>query len=67
MSILSNNGPEILAMYFCIIPEEHVHEFDGSVAYPHGQGFIAAASINLQGYVSDIFTRAIVTNPSSRG
>ena len=67
MSILSNNGPEILAMYFWIRPEEQLQEFDGSVAYPHGQGFIAVASINLEGYVNDIFSLAIVMNPSSIG
>ncbi len=39
----------------------------GSPKYPQGQGFIAAASINREGNVTDTAALAIVTMPSSSG
>jgi len=43
------------------------HPCPGSPKCPHGQGFIAAASINREGNVTEIAALAIVTDPSSHG
>ncbi len=44
-----------------------MHSRDLSLKYPHGHGFIAAASINRAGKLKLIAARAIVTCPSSSG
>jgi hypothetical protein len=43
------------------------HSRLGSPKYPHGHGFIAAASMNREGNVTDTAARAMVTEPSSKG
>jgi hypothetical protein len=43
------------------------HSLVGSPKYQHGQGFIAAASMNRAGKVTETAAREIVTAPSSNG
>ena len=44
-----------------------MHGFDGWPKYPQGQGFIAATSIMLEGYVKVPAVLDTVTTPSSSG
>jgi hypothetical protein len=39
----------------------HMHSRDLSLKYPHGQGFMAAASMKRAGKLSDMEARAMVT------
>jgi hypothetical protein len=39
----------------------------GSPKYPQGHGFIAAASMNLEGNVTETAAREMVSAPSSSG
>jgi hypothetical protein len=63
----SSNGPEIFETYLWIIGGVQWHSRVGSPKYPHGQGFIAAASMNREGKVTETAAREIVTAPSSSG
>src|SRR5262245_22866167 len=67
MSIRSSRGPDIFETYRWICIGEHLQSRVGSLKKPHGQGFIAAASMNRDGNVNDIEARLIVTLPSSSG
>src|SRR5208283_846203 len=67
MSMRSSSGPEIFDTYRWIIGGVQWQSRVGSPKYPQGHGFIAAASINREGNVTDIAARAIVTEPSSSG
>jgi hypothetical protein len=63
----SSNGPEIFETYLWIIGGVQWHSRVGSPKYTHGQGFIAAASMNREGKVTETAAREIVTAPSSSG
>ena len=63
----SSRDPEIFETYRWIIGGVQWHSRVGSPKYPHGHGFIAAASMKREGKVTETAAREIVTAPSSSG
>ena len=59
MSMRSSSGPEIFETYRWIIGWVQWHSRVLSLKNPQGQGFMAAASMNRAGKVSDMAARAM--------
>lgn len=66
-SILSRMGPDTFWVYLRIWCGVQIHMRFGSVRYPHGQGFIAAISINCAGNVTVPEAREMEMTPSCSG
>lgn len=66
-SMRSMSGQDIRLRYFSAAVAEHTHGFSRSPKYPQGQGFVAARSWNLAGYVWLPRARETRISPSSSG
>ena len=63
----SNSGPEILSRYRLRASGKQVHSRFGSIAKPHGHGFIAAPIMKRAGHTTVPLARLTEMDPSSIG